>query len=255
MKKDQFKLGSIYISVTNPDKTIKQICKYAKDGDGGYICVSNLRMVRYAGKNKEYRDVMNHSLMNLPDGTPLTWCGRLWGLKGIAVTNGPRIFHNILSRGDQELKHFLLGDTQEVIDTITKKYTEEYNSNIVGSIALPFCKVEEFDYGGIADIIKNSDANIIWTAMRAPKQDQFNQILHKFLPNVVLIGVGRAFRISIGEVKDAPNWVYKLGIAGLFTRKVSLWAAFCWYFENAFFLLGYMMVIMGHKLIGRKYYE
>ena len=83
-KKDFFRIGRTRISVTNPVETINKISDAALAGKGGYICVSNMRMIRFAGKDKEYKKLMDGSFMNLPDGTPLTWLGKLWGLKGIA---------------------------------------------------------------------------------------------------------------------------------------------------------------------------
>ena len=254
--KAKFRIGRTYISVTNPTDAIQKIKNAAINGDGGYICVSNMRMIRYAGKNDEYYDLMVHSFMNLPDGTPLTWLGKLWGVKGLSCTNGPALFKRMLSEGGNNgCKHYLLGDTEDVIADILKLNGEKYHANIVGAEALPFCKVEEFDYEGIADRLKKSEANIVCTAMRAPKQDQFDQILFTHIDNVVAIGVGRAFRLLTGSVQEAPKWAQKMGIAGIFTRKVSLSSALWWYLETLFFLGAYAVQIMYRKLIGKKYYD
>ena len=55
--------------------------------------------------------------------------------------------------------------------------------------------------------------------MRAPKQDQFNQILCTQIDCVVAIGVGRAFRLLTGSVQEAPKWAQKLGIAGIICKR------------------------------------
>ena len=110
MSKEKFRIGKVFISNTTPKDTINKLIGFALTGEGGYICVSNVRMVRYAGKHPEYAKLMREALMCLPDGTPLTWCGKLWGLK-VACTNGPATFKSMLSKGDCGLKHYLLGDT------------------------------------------------------------------------------------------------------------------------------------------------
>jgi len=255
VKHNYFRIGCTPISITNPENAAKQISQFAKTGEGGYICVSNLRMVIFANRDNEYLRLMESSLMNLPDGTPLTWCSKLWGLENTAVTNGPFMFHKLLSNVDTELKHYLLGDTQEVVDAIKKKYKKEFGAMIVGGKTLPFANVDDFDYKTIAEQIKASGANIVWTAMRAPKQDQFNQRIAKILPNVVFLGVGRAFRISIGEVTDAPDWGRKLGISGIFTRKQGLGTTLVWYFKSAFSLAYYMCQIIVKRLMGKHCYE
>lgn len=255
MEKERFRVGKVYISATNPERAKNIISDAARSGEGGYVCVTNVRMVKYAGKHPDYVDLMNHSLMNLPDGTPLTWCGKLWGLKNIAVTNGPSFFQTMLKSSDSTLKHYLLGDTETVVNEIINKYINEYNSNIVGGSSLPFADIDDFDYEGIANAIKESGANIVWTAMRAPKQDVFNARISKYCPNIVFLGVGRAFRISIGDVKEASGWVKKLGIGGIVSRKKSLISTLFWYFKSCFSLAGYMSSIMYNKLKGGKSYE
>ena len=254
-KKDFFRIGRTRISVTNPVETINKISDAALAGKGGYICVSNMRMIRFAGKDKEYKKLMDGSFMNLPDGTPLTWLGKLWGLKGIACTNGPALFKRMLAENNSQCRHYLLGDTEDVIADILKLNDVLYHANIVGAEALPFCNVNEFDYIGISKRLKETEANIVWTAMRAPKQDQFDKILCTHIDNVVAIGVGRAFRLLTGSVQEAPKWAQKMGIAGIFTRKVSLGNALLWYLETFFFLGAYALQILFRKLTGKKYYD
>ncbi len=255
MSQEKYRIGSVFISTTNPEDAKKRITALALNGNGGYVCVSNLRMIRYAGEHEDYAKLMKGSLMNFPDGKPLKWCARLWGLKEVETTNGPAFFKAMLACGDKRLKHYLLGDTQDIIDRILEKNKREFGADIVGSEALPFAAVDEFDYEHIAERIKKSGASIVWTAMRAPKQDEFNQRLSLILPEVVSLGVGRAFRLLIGEVKDAPGWAHKAGVAGIFTRKVSLWQAFRWYSVSLFYLIGYFAQICWWRLKGRESYD
>lgn len=255
MNKYRFRIGKIHISATNPKDADAKITEAVVLGKGGYICVSNIRMIQYAGKNPSYAQIMENSFMNLPDGTPLAWMGKLWGLKDVAVTNGPLTFKRLLMNGDKRLKHYLLGDTQEVVDTILGKYSREYGTNFAGGNSLPFANVEDFDYEGIAQQVKASGANIIWTAMRAPKQDEFNARLSKLLPNVVMLGVGRAFRVSTGEVQMAKTWIQKTGLGGIAIRKKSLPATIWWYLQASISLIGYSFSIIGRRLSGKKCYD
>jgi len=245
MNQERYKIGKVYISATNPKDAEAKVTQAAVTGEGGYICVSNMRMIRYAGKNPKYASLMNHSFMNFPDGKPLMWCAKLWGLKDVSTTNGPTFFKSLLSSGDKKLKHYLLGDTQDVIDAIVTKFK---SSEIVGAQALPFAKVEEFDYEEISNEIRKSGANIVWTAMTAPKQDEFNQRISELLPNIVFIGVGRAFRMSIGEVGKAPRWAEKVGIGGFFIRRRKWYQTGWWYIETSFYLLIYMMQIIYRRI-------
>lgn len=255
MDATKFSVGKTYISRTNPQDTIDRITEAALNGKGGYICVSNLRTVLHAGKNEEYRQLMRDSFMNWPDGTPLSWCGKAWGLKDVSFTNGPATFKKMLLEGNKELKHFLFGDTQEVLDEIVRRYKTEGGANIVGAYSPPFAPLEEYDFDEMEKMIKGSGANIVWTAMTAPKQDYFDQIMAKRMPNVLFIGVGRAFRISIDMVKEAPKWAQKSGLGGLFISKKKPLARVWSDFRRSFILFGYWVKIKTRKITGKKYYE
>lgn len=255
MDKSKFRIHKTFISRTNPEDAMSRITDAAIKGTGGYICVSNMRTVRFAGKDEKYRQLMHDSFMNWPDGTPLSWCGKWWGLKDVSFTNGPATFKKMLLNGDQRIKHFLLGDTQEVLDGIVKKYKTDGGANIVGVYSPPFAPLEEYDFDAIEKMIRESGANIVWSAMTAPKQDFFDQIMSKRMPDVLFIGVGRAFRISIDMVKEAPEWAQKSGMGGMFISKKNPLARIWSTFRRSFILFGYWVNIKYRKLTGKKYYE
>ena len=131
MAKDSYRIGKVYISSTNPKDAEERITKAALSGQGGYVCVSNLRMIRYAGGHPDYAELMDASLMNFPDGKPLMWCARLWGLSNVETTNGPAFFKEMLSNGSKSLKHYLLGDTQDVLDMILEKNNKFVSADTV----------------------------------------------------------------------------------------------------------------------------
>lgn len=247
----RFRIGKVYISESNPTKAKDYIINKCMNGDGGYICVSNIRMIRYADKHPEYAALMNNSLVNLPDGTPLTWCAKLWGVKGIKCTNGPALFKTMIQTHNEGIMHFLLGDTEDTLRKIVDCYQTDLR-NIVGYYSPPFAEIDEFDYEGIAKMIGKSGANLVWTAMRAPKQDEFNVRMSKLLPHVVFVGVGRAFRASIGEFKEVPAWAQKMGLSGFWLRRGSFWAEMGFYLSALPSLLKYMSQIVWWRMIGRK---
>lgn len=252
MDKTKYRVGKTYISRTNPNDAIVKVTEAALNGQGGYICVSNMRMVQYAGEHPEYNQLMKDSFMNWPDGRPLGWCGKMWGLHEVQCTSGPSTFKKMMSNPNPQLKHFLLGDTQDVLDEIVATYSD---ATIVGTYSLPFVEVDKFDYTSIAKMIEESGANVVWTAMTAPKQDLFNQKLSVHLPHVVMIGVGRAFRISIGKVKDAPEWAKKMGVGGMYIGRKSKPQLLLWYIRKTFVLCSYYLSICGSRITGKKYYE
>lgn len=257
-QKDFFRVGRVRISITDENHAIEKIKDSIHKGMKGYVCISNMRTVTIANKDDNYQDVMENSFMNTPDGTPLVWCGHWWGLKQVKRACGPHIFPRILKDKDAQIKHFFLGDTNEILDVLTKKATEEFGANVVGRYSPPFVPLNEYDFKGLADMINKSGASIVWTALRAPKQDYLNAELIKHLNDgIVCVGVGAAFRSVIGILKQPDGLLQKMGLAGVLLKRPesSWWSEFLWYMEHILYLLKYFCIIKYKKILGYNYYD
>lgn len=256
MDSERYRIGKTFISITSQPEAQARIAQAVKEGKNAYVCVSDPRTVDLASKDEKYRKVMANSMMNTPDGQPTLWAARLWGLKNVERTMGPILFQEMIENTGNGLKHFLLGDTEETLKAIVEKASEK-NAQIVGTYSPPFCKLGEYDYEGMAKVINESGADIVWTAMRAPKQDYLNINLLPYLDKKICIGVGAAFRFYLGEYKMAPPLIKKLGLMGLYWgRKGQSWPAFIWgYLTDNMPFLWHLAKIPFRRLIGKKYYE
>lgn len=256
INKNRFRIGKIFISITNPLDVQERIKASVESGGGTYVCVSDPRTVDLASKDPGYREVMAHSLMNTPDAQPILWAARLWGLKDVQRTMGPIMFSDMIENPGNGMKHFLLGDTEETLEKIIQKANEK-KAKIVGHYSPPFCRLDEYDYKDIARMINESGADLVWIAMRAPKQDYFSVNILPYLDKKVCIGVGAAFRFYIGEYKMAPPIIKKLGLMGLYWgRKGQTRGAFIkGYLADNLPYLWHLAKIPFWRLAGRKYYE
>lgn len=256
--KDFFRIGRVRISVTDEEGAIQTIKDAIHKKENGYVCVSTLHTVPQANKDDSYQQVMEKSLMNTPDGTPLVWCGHWWGLKEVKRACGPHIFPRLLKDKDLELRHFFLGDTVETLVALTRKATEEFGAQVVGSYSPPFAPLEDYDIEGIAKMINYSGATIVWTSLHAPKQDFLDAMLQPYLnEGIVCVGVGAAFRSVIGGLKQPDGKLQKIGLAGLKFKRAntSWWWMIKWYSTHAFLLMWYFVQIKWRKMMGKKYYE
>ena len=70
--------------------------------------------------------------------------------------------------------------------------------------------MDDFDYEDIARRVEASEADIIWVALGAPKQEIFMAKLKPYLRRGVMIAVGAAFKFYSGtDEKRAPQWMVK----------------------------------------------
>lgn len=212
-----FKIGNLnLVAVTKVD-----VISFIKDNIAkvnGYVCVTNTRTAYLSSKDVSYCAIQNNSLITIPDGMPLVWLGKLSGFKNIQRTAGPELFEHFLRNEDKKIKHYLLGDTQDVLDKLTTKAKLEYGANIVGSFSPPFSSLEEYDYKEIANSINISEADIVWLALGSPKQDIFASKLIAHTEKKIILNVGAAFRFILGEYNMPPKTVQKLGLTGVYWR-------------------------------------
>jgi N-acetylglucosaminyldiphosphoundecaprenol N-acetyl-beta-D-mannosaminyltransferase len=212
-----YKVGNLnLVAVTKLD-----VINFIKDNIAkvnGYVCVTNTRTAYLSSKDKSYCAIQNNSLITIPDGMPLVWLGKLSGYENIQRTAGPELFQHFLRNEDKKIKHYLLGDTQDVLDKLTEKARDEYGANIVGSFSPPFSSLEEYNYKEIADDINNSEADIVWLALGSPKQDIFASKLIAYTNKKIILNVGAAFRFILGEYNMPPKVIQKLGLTGIYWR-------------------------------------
>lgn len=256
--KEIYRIGRVRISVTNEDNAVKSIKELVYNKANGYVCISNMRTVAIANKDDKYQKIMENSLMNTPDGTPLVWCGHWWGLKEVGRACGPHIFSRLVKEKDNALRHYFLGDTDETLEALKKKVSKEYGSIVTGAYSPPFLPLEEYDIKGMANMINESGATIVWTSLRAPKQDYLGAMLAPYLnKGIIVVGVGAAFRSEIGGLKQPDGFLQKIGLAGLiFKRKdSSWWAEIKWYASHSMLLIKYFFTIKWRRLRGAKHNE
>ena len=245
---DSYRIGKAPVHVTTVPDARARILSAIAGGEKGYVCVSNMRTVVAANRDPAYLDVMEHSLLNVPDGTPLVWCGKAWGKPAKRVV-GLDLFTSLLSSG---VPQFFLGDTEETLAAVQEKATAD-GCVVAGVYSPPFAPLEEYDLQGIADRINASGARLVWTSLRAPKQDFLAARLRPYLDDgIVLVGIGAAFRLYLGEYELDRGVLQKMGLGGLkMLRNTSVWKELKWYATHGLFLLRTLISIWFTRLFKR----
>ena len=242
-------IGRVPIHVTSVQDTCDRIRAVTEAREKGYVCISNMRTVVAANRDPAYLDVMEHSLLNTPDGTPLVWCGKAWGLKEVQRVVGLDVFTAMQKTG---ISQFFLGDTEETLKALTDRLTSE-GANVAGSFSPPFAPLDDYDLQMIADRINASGAQVVWTALRAPKQDFLASRLLPYLNDgIVLVGIGAAFRIYLGEYELDRGVLQRMGLGGLkMVRNSTLFKELKWYLVHGAYLFGYLVEIFWKRLTHR----
>ena len=215
MQKQQFK--SIQLSLGSYSQFCKEIVLLCNSSCSEYVCVANVHMLVEAHKDKEFADVVNNSIITTPDGLPLTWGLRLlYGIKQERVA-GMDLLPDLLSLASQnQISVFFYGGTNEVLEK-TKKYIKECYPDIpsIGYYSPPFRTLTTEETDEIAEKINSIGARLVFVSLGCPKQERWMSTM-KGRINAVMIGIGAALPVLVGEKSRAPKWMQKNGLEWLY---------------------------------------
>lgn len=191
------------------DAVFANIAEHISSGESGYICVADGVVVNMVQRSEAYRRTINGSMFAICDsGWVPVYLKWIYGIKR-AQYCGPMIFKDVVQ--SRKYRMIFLGTHQRNLDSLQKELAK-WNPDVMQMTfkELPYKDVQDFDYAGIAQMIAEDGAQIVWIALGAPKQDRFMELLLPHLKQGVMIGVGAAFKFysGIGE-KRAPQWMSK----------------------------------------------
>ena len=183
----------------------------------GYVCVTGVHGVMEAHRDPEFRDILDQALLVVPDGMPTVWVGRAQGLGQISRVFGPDLMEEVCRRSvEKTFTHFLYGGKPGVAEELKRNLERWFPKiQIVGTFTPPFRPLAANELAEVEGLIARARPDIIWVGLSTPKQERFMSEFVSRLPFGVMIGVGAAFDIHTGRLKDAPRWVKKTGLQWL----------------------------------------
>lgn len=209
-----FKILGVKVDEINLKEAILIIEKFIKSGKAHQVVTVNPEIIMATQIHSAYREILNDSDLNVPDGVGLILAAKLRGrnIKG-RVTGVDLVYelakynHSIFFLGGQN------NVAQQTADVLTKS-----NPNI---------KVAGFDQGGevgedgkvkekVLDKIKKAKPDILLVAFGHPKQEFFIDRYKNELKIPISIGIGGTFDYISGKVSRAPLWMQDLGLEWLF---------------------------------------
>jgi N-acetylglucosaminyldiphosphoundecaprenol N-acetyl-beta-D-mannosaminyltransferase len=201
------------------EKAVKRIIESCQNGKLNF-CVSatGAHGIITARKDLKFREILNSFYINLPDGMPGVWIGRLKGTAEMRRCYGPDFFKElIISTRDKKINHFLCGGEEGISEELKKICEEGFgNKNIVGVYSPPFREMTDEELKNLAGDINKLNTDIVWIGLSTPKQEFFAHRLAKFTNVHFICTVGAAFDFHTGKVKQAPKWVQNIGLEWLF---------------------------------------
>lgn len=187
---------------------------FLQDNSCGYICVTGVHGIMEAQRDSEFRKILNSSLLTTPDGMPTVWIGHWRGLKNMTRVYGPDFMLELCKLSSKRgYTHFLYGGKPGVAEDLKDKLLEQFPQlRIVGTWTPPFRPLNSVEVNELKERLNLIKADILWCGLSTPKQERFMSEYCGSLPVKLMVGVGAAFDINSGHLKDAPAWMKRFGL-------------------------------------------
>jgi N-acetylglucosaminyldiphosphoundecaprenol N-acetyl-beta-D-mannosaminyltransferase len=185
-----------------------------REGRKGYVCATGVHGVMEAQRDPEFRKTLNRALLVVPDGMPTVWIGRMQGYSGMKRVFGPDLMLELCRRSARTgMRHFLYGGNPGIADELAEALRRLFPEiKIVGTFTPPFRALAPSEQLVFEKQLEVAQPDIVWVGLSTPKQERFMADNFERLACKVMIGVGAAFDLHTGHLKDAPQWVKDAGL-------------------------------------------
>lgn len=215
MKLIENRIFSIKITYGSFKEIVNQILGYA-NGESRYVCISNVHMLVEAAKDPAYAQIVLNADLVTADGVPLIWAlKRFKGIKQERVS-GMDILPTLIEQADAlSIPVFFYGGSDELMAKTKAYISDRYNNLVAGYYNPPFRALTPEEESQVIKNINDSGAKIVFVILGCPKQEKWMSTM-KGKINAIMLGVGGALPVLIGEVNRAPKWMQKYGLEWMF---------------------------------------
>jgi len=198
-------------------QAVKAFCEGLRCGASGYVCLTSVHPVIEARLDDSFRIILNSSFLTLPDGMPLVWVGRSQGFSNMERVYGPDFMLAVCGESVRNgWTHFLYGGKPGVAEELKNALEMKYPGiKIRGVYCPPFRNLTQAEENELRRMMAEVSPDILWVGISSPKQERFMASHCGILKCRFMVGVGAAFDLHTGRMKDAPAWMKQAGLQWL----------------------------------------
>lgn len=150
------------------------------------------------------------------DGQAVVWASKFLNKPIKERVAGVDLMENLVQMAAEKgHKIYLLGAKEEVVQHLTKIYTDKYGKGLVAGYRNGYFKTK--DEKEIVEDIVSSGAQMLFVAISSPIKENFLYEHREALSKInFIMGVGGSFDVFAGKVKRAPIWIQKIGMEWFF---------------------------------------
>ena len=171
--------------------------------------------------NLRLKSALEHADALIPDGAGIILASKVLKKPLPKRITGSDLFEAVCRWSNEtgRGRHFFLGSSPETLDRIRIRISELYpNLQIAGTHSPPFTKSLDFsdsENEAMVKAINDSNADILWVAMTAPKQEVWINENASKINATLFAPIGAVFDFFVGNVKRSPDWFCNHGLEWL----------------------------------------
>jgi len=226
-------LGIDIDAVQIPNALVKMERWIASGERGRYVAVANVHMIIEAVRNAGFKEILQNADMVVPDGMPLVWRGRRQGFDLPRRVYGPELmFEFCRSTQDKGYRHFFYGGAPGVAERLVSSLRSQMRIEVAGTLSPPFKQLSATEDAALVEQVNATRPDILWVCLGCPKQERWMHSHRDVLQVPVMVGVGQAFDIYAGSLRQAPHVMRENGLEWLFRLCIEprrLWRRYLLY--------------------------
>lgn len=217
------KILGVRINNVDMDETMNKIDGYFASDELNYIYTPNPEIVMRAGRDEEFKKIINSASLNLCDGIGLIIASKLKKKPLKSRVTGYDTSIKILElMNEKHLSLFLLGAKPGIAEKAIEKINNDYPNIVIAGYNNGYfngshnghasCDEEE----ALIQKINDSKTDAIFVGMGAGYQEKFIYYNKDKLKTKLAIANGGVIDVLAGNVKIAPAFIRKIGMEWLY---------------------------------------
>lgn len=219
---DRFVIFGVPIDKVTMGKAVDIVENFLMEDRLHIVATPNAEIVMMAQNDEEYKEILNKTDLNVPDGSGVIFASKIYKEKLPERVAGFDLMMELIKIAS--LKHYkiyLLGAKADVVKGAYLNLKSRYQGiDIVGFHDGYFSEIDEEE---IINDINEKKTDLLFVALGAPKQEKWIYKNRNKLNVKVAIGVGGSFDVIAGKVTRAPEIYRKLGLEWFYRLMKEPW--------------------------------
>lgn len=205
------------ISAINLEQAVQLSDDLLQSGRKGYVCVTGVHGIMEARRDERLAQILSRAFLCTPDGMPTVWLGRLQGYRDMRRVYGPDYMLAMCRlSAHRKYRHFLYGGGAGIAERLKRRLEALVPGiEIAGTFTPPYRPLNPYEQARLIAAVHQCQPDIVWVGLSTPKQERFMAEYIDKLDTKFMAGVGAAFDIHAGTLKDASPWVKQCGLQWL----------------------------------------